>query len=118
MTSRFFPGGDESKEKTSGAELDMGSHVAFFLGSGLGAGADGEVMIISGSFAIAGAGWGELAKGSDDSMGLSAAFDTCFDTGFGGERLTGAGELAKGSESSASIICSVGFVDTTVEGLI
>jgi hypothetical protein len=56
MTSRFFPGGDESKEKISGAELDIGSHVAFFLGKGFDAGAGGEVIMMSGSFDVVGAG--------------------------------------------------------------
>lgn len=117
MTSRLFPGGDESKEIASGAELDMGSHAAFFLGSSLFTGAGGEVMIISGSFDVVGAGWGELANGSDDSMGLATVFDIAFGAGFGGERRTATGELANGSESSA-IICSMGFADVAFEGLI
>lgn len=113
MTSRFFPGGDESKEKTSGAELEIGSHVAFFFGGGIGAGAGGDVIMASCAFDVIGTGWGELAKGSDDSIGFTAGF------GFGGERRTGCGELAKGSESSASIVtCGVGFVGAFIEGLI
>jgi len=61
MTLLFFPGGDESKEKTSGAELEIGSHVAFFFGAGFGAGlgagagAGGDVMITSGAFFVTGA---------------------------------------------------------------
>ncbi|KAI6764589.1 hypothetical protein HG531_012476 [Fusarium graminearum] len=117
ITSRLFPGGDESKEIASGAELDMGSHAAFFLGSSLFTGADGEVMIMSGSFDVVSAGWGELAKGSDDSMGLAAVFNIAFDVGFDGERRTAAGELANGSESSV-IVCSIGFADVAFEGLI
>jgi hypothetical protein len=59
ITLLFFRGGDESKEKTSGAELEIGSHVAFFFGAGFGAGfgggAGGDVMIASGTLVVTGA---------------------------------------------------------------
>lgn len=59
ITLLFFRGGDESKEKASGAELEIGSHVAFFFGAGFGAGfgggAGGDVMIASGTLVVTGA---------------------------------------------------------------
>lgn len=59
ITVLFLHGGDESKEKISGAELEIGSHVAFFFGAGLGAGfgggAGGDVMIASGTLVVIGA---------------------------------------------------------------
>ena len=106
-------GGEESKEQTSGAELEIGSHVAVRLCNDFETGAVvriGDGAMGSTAFEVFGNGCEELANGSEDSKGLVA--------GLGGARCIGRGELAKGSSSSSgSTVFLAGLVGPGTGGL-